>query len=90
MGRTDDIRAWVIMGALGAMGLAIVLILLRTLVTASNLAFFFIAFTIVVAELGGRGPALITALVSAMSLNFFLTARLTLAIAAAILGLGMW
>jgi two-component system sensor histidine kinase KdpD len=39
------------------------------------------AFTIVVAELGGRGPALITALVSAMSLNFFLTEPyLTLAI----------
>jgi two-component system sensor histidine kinase KdpD len=55
------------------MGLAIALIPLRTLVTASNLAFVFIAFTIVVVELGGRGPALITALVSAMSLNFFLT-----------------
>jgi two-component system sensor histidine kinase KdpD len=39
------------------------------------------AFTIVVAELGGRGPALVTALISAMSLNFFLTEPyLTLAI----------
>jgi len=57
------------------------LIPLRTLVAASNLAFVFMAFTIIVAELGGRGPALVTALVSAMSLNFFLTEPyLTLAI----------
>jgi hypothetical protein len=55
------------------MALGIVLIPLRTVVAASNLAFVFLAFTIVVAELGGRGPALVTALVSAMSLNFFLT-----------------
>jgi two-component system sensor histidine kinase KdpD len=81
MRRTDDVRAWVITGALGSMALAIVLIPLRTVVAASNLAFVFIAFTIVVAELGGRGPALVTALVSAMSLNFFLTEPyLTLAI----------
>ena len=81
MGRTDDIRAWVITGALGSMALGIVLIPLRTMVAASNLAFVFLAFTIVVAELGGRGPALVTALVSAMSLNFFLTEPyLTLAI----------
>jgi len=50
-------------------------------VAASNLAFVFLAFTIVVAELAGRTPALVTALVSAMSLNFFLTEPyLTLAI----------
>jgi hypothetical protein len=55
------------------MALAIVLIPLRTVAAASNLAFAFMAFTIIVAELGGRGPALVTALVSAMSLNFFLT-----------------
>jgi len=68
-------------GALGSMALAIVLIPLRTVVAASNLAFAFMAFTIIVAELGGRGPALVTALVSAMSLNFFLTEPyLTLAI----------
>jgi hypothetical protein len=73
MGRTDDVRAWVVTGALGSMALGIVLIPLRTVVAASNLAFVFLAFTIVVAELGGRGPALVTALVSAMSLNFFLT-----------------
>jgi two-component system sensor histidine kinase KdpD len=60
-------------GALGSMVLAIALIPLRAIVAASNLAFVFMAFTITVAELGGRGPALVTALVSAMSLNFFLT-----------------
>jgi two-component system sensor histidine kinase KdpD len=73
MSRTDDIRVWIVTGALGSMALAIALIPLRTLVAASNLAFVFMAFTIIVAELGGRGPALVTALVSAMSLNFFLT-----------------
>jgi hypothetical protein len=70
---TDDIRAWVITGALGSMALGVALIPLRSVVAASNLAFVFLAFTIVVAELGGRGPALVTALVSAMSLDFFLT-----------------
>ena len=44
----------------------------RTLTAAANLAFVFVAFTIVVAELGGRQAALVTALVSAMALNFFL------------------
>ena len=73
MSRTDDIRVWIVTGALGSMVLAIALIPLRTVVAASNLAFVFMAFTIIVAELGGRGPALVTALVSAMSLNFFLT-----------------
>jgi two-component system sensor histidine kinase KdpD len=77
----DDIRVWMVTGALGSMALAIALIPLRAMVAASNLAFVFLAFTIIVAELGGRGPALVTALVSAMSLNFFLTEPyLTLAI----------
>src|ERR1700730_8032647 len=81
MGRTDDRSAWVITGVLGALALGVALIPLRTVVVASNLAFVFLAFTIVVAELGGRTPALVTALVSAMSLNFFLTEPyLTLAI----------
>jgi hypothetical protein len=81
MRRPDDIRIWIVTGALGSLVLAIALVPLRTTVTASNLAFVFIAFTIVVAELGGRGAALVTALVSAMSLNFFLTEPyLTLAI----------
>lgn len=81
MSRTDDFRIWMVTGALGSMALAIALIPLRTVVAASNLAFVFMAFTIIVAELGGRGAALITALTSAMSLNFFLTEPyLTLAI----------
>ena len=81
MRRADDIRVWMVTGAMGSIGLAIALIPLRSVVTASNLAFVFMALTIVVAELGGRGPALITALIAAMSLNFFLTEPyLTLAI----------
>ena len=57
-------RTGIVTGTLGSMLLAIVLIPLRTQVAASNLAFVFIAFTIVVAELGGRGAALITALIA--------------------------
>lgn len=82
MNRADDTRIWMVTGALGSMALALALVPLRSMVSASNLAFVFIAFTIIVAELGGRGPALVTALVSAMSLNFFLTEPyLTLTIA---------
>lgn len=73
MARENRIGVWLPLGALGAMGLGVVLIPLRSATSASNLAFVFIAFTIVVAELGGRIPALVTAIVSAMSLNFFLT-----------------
>jgi hypothetical protein len=77
----DDARIWMVTGALGSMALAVALTPLRAGVSASNLAFVFMALTIIVAELGGRGAALVTALVSAMSLNFFLTAPyLTLAI----------
>jgi hypothetical protein len=46
----DDIRIWMVTGALGSMTLAIVLIPLRTVVAASNLAFAFMAFTIDVAR----------------------------------------
>jgi Domain of unknown function (DUF4118) len=78
---SDDARVWVVTGALGSIALAVVLIPLRGHVSASNLAFVFLAFTIVVAEIGGRAAALATALVAAMSLNFFLTEPyLTLAI----------
>ena len=78
---SDDVRVWMVTGALGAMALGVALIPLRGRVGASNLAFVFMAFTILVAELGGRSPALVTALISAMSLNFFLTEPyLTLAI----------
>jgi hypothetical protein len=73
MAREDRIGVWLPLGALGAVALGVILIPLRTVTSASNLAFVFIAFTIVVAELGGRTPALVTALISAISLNFFLT-----------------
>lgn len=73
MRRDDDSLVWMVIGALGSMALGAGLIPLRGLTSASNLAFVFVAFIIVVAELGGRGTALATAVVSAMSLNFFLT-----------------
>jgi hypothetical protein len=69
----NEVRVWIVTGAVGAMVLGIVLMPLRTLTAAANLAFVFVAFTIIVAELGGRQAALVTAVVSAMSLNFFLT-----------------
>lgn len=73
MGRSDRLGIWLPLGALGAVGLGIALIPFRGVASASHLAFVFLAFTIVVAELGGRIPALLTALMSAISLNFFLT-----------------
>ena len=69
----DDNRLWIVAGALGGLALGFMLIPLRSLTSASNLAFVFIAFTIVIAELGGRSAALVTAVVSALTLNFFLT-----------------
>ena len=73
MRRSDDVRAWVAIGVLGSILLGIAMIPLRTLTSASNLAFAFLVLTIVVAEVGGRSAALATAVVSAMSLDFFLT-----------------
>ena len=60
-------------GALGAIGLGIALIPLRSVTSASNLAFAFLIFTVVIAEVGGRAAGLATAVVAALSLNFFLT-----------------
>ena len=62
MGARDD-RLWVVTGALGGIALGIVLIPLRSYTSASNLAFVFLAFVIVMAELGGRSAALLTAVV---------------------------
>ncbi len=73
MRRDDESRIWMVTGALGSIALGIALIPLRSLTSASNLAFVFLIFTIVAAELGGRSAGLVTALVSAISLNFFLT-----------------
>src|SRR5262249_32620298 len=73
MSREDPIEVWMATAGLGAVALGIALVPLRAVTSASNLAFVFLAFTVVVAELGGRGPALLAAVVSAMSLDFFLT-----------------
>jgi uncharacterized protein DUF4118 len=81
MDRWERTQVWAPLAALGAMAIGIALIPLREATSASNLAFVFMAFTIVMAELGGAFAALVAALVSAMSLNFFLTEPfLTLAI----------
>ena len=73
MSQTDRSAVWFVLGVGGAVALGFALTSLRTVTSASTLAFVFIAFTIVVAEMGGRGPGLATAVVSAFSLNFFLT-----------------
>jgi hypothetical protein len=72
---------WVALGGIGAIGLGVALIPLRSITSASNLAFVFLILTVVIAEVGGRTAGLTTAIVSALSLNFFLTEPyLTLAI----------
>lgn len=73
MSQSDRGAVWFVTGVVGAVALGFALTSLRTVATASTLAFVFIALTIVVAEMGGRGPGLATAVVSAFSLNFFLT-----------------
>jgi two-component system sensor histidine kinase KdpD len=60
-------------GPLAAIVLGIGLVALRGFTTASNFTFLFLALTIVVGELGGRIAAIVTAVASALSLNFFLT-----------------
>jgi len=70
----EERRVWSAGGGLAAVALGIALIPLREWTSASNMAFAFVALTIVMAELGGRAAAVSTAVVSAMSLNFFLTA----------------
>jgi hypothetical protein len=60
-------------GPLAAVLLGLALIPLRGLTPASNLAFVFMALTIVVAALRGSGAGLATAAASALSLDFFLT-----------------
>lgn len=60
-------------GPLAALLLGAALVPLRGTTHASNLAFAFLVLTLVVAELGGHGASLATALTSALSLDFFLT-----------------
>lgn len=61
------------LGAGGAILLGMALIPLRGLTPTANFTFFFVILIIVVAETGGRRAAVVTALVSALSLDFFLT-----------------
>jgi two-component system, OmpR family, sensor histidine kinase KdpD len=61
------------LGPIGAILLGAALVPVRGATTASNFAFLFIALTITVAGLGGRWPGVATAIVSALSLDFFLT-----------------
>jgi len=60
-------------GPIAAVLLGMALVPLRSVTTASNFTFLFLALTILVAEFGGRWPAVATALCSALSLDFFLT-----------------
>jgi hypothetical protein len=60
-------------GPIAAILLGVALMPIRELTVASNFTFAFLALTMVAGELGGHGPALATALVSALSLDFFLT-----------------
>lgn len=72
MSADDHRTVWLPLGIFAAIALGVVLIPLRGVTPAANLAFAFLVLTIVVAELGGRTAAIATAAVSAMSLNFFL------------------
>lgn len=69
----DEHLLYTAVGPLVALFLGMALIPLRDFTTASNLTFVFIVLTIVVAEFGGRWAAVATALVSTLSLDFFLT-----------------
>ena len=78
---SDTEAFWFAVAGGGAILLGIGLIPLRGLTPAANFTFAFMALTIVVAELGGRRAAIMSAIASALSLDFFLTApymRLTM------------
>lgn len=60
-------------GAVGALVLGALAHPFRTELPAACFGYGFMLLTIVVAELGGSRAALVTALTSALSLNFFLT-----------------
>jgi hypothetical protein len=73
MNDDEDQLLYLGLGPMAAILLGGGLIPLRALTVPSNFTFAFLALTIMVGELGGRLPALATALVSALSLDFFLT-----------------
>jgi two-component system sensor histidine kinase KdpD len=60
-------------GPLAAILLGVALIPLRGFTSAANFSYAFVALTIVIGEFGGRTAAVVTALASALSLDFFLT-----------------
>ena len=73
MSARDDALLYLGVGPIAAIALGVALMPLREVTAASNLAFAFLALTIVAGHAGGRWPATATAVASALSLNFFLT-----------------
>jgi two-component system sensor histidine kinase KdpD len=73
MREDDDRLIFLGVGGGAAIFLGAALVPFREATSAANLAFPFLLLTIVIAELGGWIPALVTAVASALSLNFFLT-----------------
>ena len=69
----DDRLLYAAVGPLGALLLGVALVPMRELTVASNFTVAFIALTILVGEFGGRVAAVATAVVSSLSLDFFLT-----------------
>ena len=69
----DDSLVYIGAGPLLAIVLGIALIPFRESITASNLSFAFVVLTVAVAAFGGRSAGVATALVSALSMDFFLT-----------------
>jgi len=72
MGDREDLF-YLSAGPLAAILLGAALVPFRGVTTASNFTFAFMALTILVGEFGGRWAAVATAVVSALSLDFFLT-----------------
>lgn len=71
--KDDDTLIYIGIGPTAAIVLGIALIPLRGLTVVSNFTLAFLALTIAIGELGGRTAAVATAIVSAFSLDFFLT-----------------
>ena len=69
----DDLLAYLGGGPLLAILLGFALVPLRESTSASNLSFAFVVLTVVVSAFGGRAAGVATALVSALSMDFFLT-----------------
>ena len=69
----SDRLIYLAMGSLAAIALGIALIPFRNDTSASNFTLPFLVLTILAAEFGGRWAATATAIVSALSLDFFLT-----------------